>query len=638
MTQKAEIQTVNNTTEHELSIAPHTSVVMVSYHTGPVLWLSIESVLRQVGLKELIIVDNGNNSDTLNRLKAMARRYPDLTLITGHGNIGFAAGCNKGADYATGEYLLLLNPDCLLPHNALQTTVLRLRKSPDVWLAGCDLVSRDGSEQAGGRRNLLTPWRALVEGLKLYKLAPNHPYFDRLNLHEQVCAEEKSGGYSIPAISGAFMAISKAHFRQVNGMDAAYFLHVEDLDFCYRIRQAGGDIVYQPDVRVVHYRSTSEAPTMKVEWHKARGFIRYFHTHFYNAYPRPFLWLVDVGACCRFAVRSLSSIPLSIKQKFVSRDELQSERRHMLLQSYSSLPESEVKNIPHSMFIAGATGQVGVSVMRRLLRAGHTVHALRHRHGIDADIPTLKWHDGSLQDDTLPDIPAFPDTYIQTAAIWLLPKHIPELARRGVRRIICFSSTSVFSKKDSGNPHEQALSARFMDAENEIDRLCDAHGIMYTIFRPTLIYGVGLDKNVCSIARFIKRFGFFPLAYPGTGKRQPVHTDDLAQAVCDVLQNPVTYNKCYNLSGAEVLTYKEMVARIFGLLGMPQRIIGSRLLPWTMDMVAHISGRVDLNGEIARRMNQDLVFSYGDAKKDFDYCPRKFMDIESDNISGNLFL
>lgn len=614
----------------------HTSVIMVSYHTGPVLWVSLESVLSQKGLKELILVDNGNPEYIRQCLQALARRDSRVTLLTGHGNVGFARGCNMGVAKATAEYILLLNPDCLLPENALEQTYGALTRQPSVWLAGCNLVSPDGCEQAGGRRNLLTPWKALVEGLKLYKMAPNHPYFSRVNLHEQTPLQE---GTIIPAISGAFMAISRERYQVLQGMDEAYFLHVEDLDFCYRVREHGGDIIYLPDVRVIHYRSTSKAPACAVEWHKTKGFMRYFNKHFRTIYPRPFLWLIDAGAMARFVVKSITSLPLKVRDMMQSRDLAQAERRQILLQSYANLPLDEMEPpASKGVVLAGATGQVGICILRRLLRWNVPVIAFRHRRVIRGEIANLHWLKADLTQQMLPEFENTVDTFVSTAAIWLLPQHIPELARRGVQRIVCFSSTSVFGKASSANAEEKALVQKFNDAEDEIARLCQEYGIAWTIFRPTLIYGVGLDKNVCAVARFIRRFHLFPIAYPGRGKRQPVHADDLALAVISALANPKTAGKVYNLSGGEELEYREMVARIFQFLGMSPRIIASNLLPVVMDMVARVTGRVDLNGEIARRMNQDLIFSHKEATEDFSYSPRQFLDVECQNLSGNMIL
>ena len=621
----------------------HTSVIMVSYYTGPILWFSLESVLAQDGLKELIIVNNGNPSGVVKRLQKLAHDDARCTLITGNGNIGFAKACNKAVAQATGKYLLLLNPDCLLKPYTLTRTIEALQKRPEAWLAGGRLIGPDGHEQAGGRRNLLTPWKALVEGLKLYRLAPNHPYFTRINLHEQQPMKKTD---VVPAISGAFMAISNEHYQQLGGMDEEYFLHVEDLDFCYRIHEAGGNIIYMPQVEVIHYLSTSKAPTTQVEWHKTKGFLRYLNKHFKKTYPAFFLWLVKVGAIARFILRFISTTPEYIINLVRHKRSTPSiQRRTLLLSTSNNTPKDEsiaASATMKTVLITGATGQVGTCVMRQMLKHNKHIIALRHKQKIPFEGANTTWIKAELESTKQNALPLTAETQldaiVHTAGIWLLPPHLDRLAEAGLKRVICFSSTSIFGKAESQNPKERELVERFKWGEEEIARRCDALGIHWTVFRPTLIYGVGLDKNICAIARFIERFGFFPVMAPGTGRRQPVHADDLARAALMALENPNTYSKLYNLSGGEVLEYREMVGRVFKLLDKPERIIAIRMLPRIMDIVSKLTGRVEFNGEIARRMNQHLIFSHDEATQDFGYRPRNFFDPNWPELSGSSYL
>jgi N-acetylglucosaminyl-diphospho-decaprenol L-rhamnosyltransferase len=603
----------------------HWSVILVSYHTGPALWFSLASVLGQAELLEVVIVDNGNPLWVRERLQRLAARDARVTLLSGHGNVGFASACNLGAAQAKGAFLLLLNPDCVLPEGALTRTREALESHPNAWLAGCHLVGTDGSEQIGGRRHVLTPWKALVEGLKLYRLAPRHPYFARLNLHETLPLQDAG---SVPAISGAYMAMPRARYAALHGMDERYFLHVEDLDFCYRVRASGGDILYLPAVRVIHCRSTSNAASWRVEWHKARGFMRYFHTHFASTYPRGFLWLLDGAALARAAVRVLGGLFPTHAPSPSARE----VRRSLLLATAPYLPEP-VAETPRRVLLTGATGQVGLCILRRLLKAGHQVTALQHRAKIALAAPHLDWRQGGL-DAPLPLSGLRLDTYIQTAAIWLLPQQIPSLAAAGVRRLICFSSTSVQGKAGSTHPEERELVRKFQQAEAEVARLCEAHGIRWTIFRPTLIYGVGLDKNICAIARFMRRLRMFPLSSPATGLRQPVHADDLAAAVLLALEHPQACSRIFELSGGESLPYDAMVKRVAESLPFRVRIVKTRLLPLVMDALSRLTGRVELNGEIARRMNQDLVFPHDAAREAFGYHPRRFLDPNWPELTG----
>ncbi len=274
------------------------SIVMVTYYTGPVLFEAIEAVLSQDGLRELILVDNGNPPEVVAQIERRATKDDRLIRLGEHGNIGFAAACNLGAKSARSEYLLLINPDCILAPGGLRNLLAEGIRRPRPWMLGGRLMNPDGTEQRGSRREILTPWIAFVEIFHLDRLAPNHPYFKRLNLHTSLVPRETT---AVPVISGACMMLPQEDYWALGGMDEAYFLHVEDIDFCLRFRRGGGEIFFVPHVAVLHLRSTSVASLFFIEWHKTRGFIRYFRKNFSGIYPPLFLPLVNVGILGRFA-------------------------------------------------------------------------------------------------------------------------------------------------------------------------------------------------------------------------------------------------------------------------------------------------------------------------------------------------
>src|SRR5262249_24620241 len=118
--------------------------------------------------------------------------------------------------------------------------------------------------------------------------------------------------------------------------------------------------------------------------------------------------------------------------------------------------------------------------------------------------------------------------WICLAPIWILPDYFDWMIRHGTRHVVALSSTSRFTKVESSDPSERALAQRFADSEARLISWAMEHQVAWTIFRPTLIYGLGLDKNISQIARLIQRFGFFPLLGEAKGLRQPIHLEDLA--------------------------------------------------------------------------------------------------------------
>ena len=277
---------------------PSISIVIVSYFTGPLLARSVASARAQDGVVDVVLVDNGNYPGAIDA--AIAGEGASVTVISGHGNIGFAAACNLGARSARGEFLVFLNPDAILPQGGAARLAADGAAAADSFIIGARIVDPDGGEQQGSRRETLTPWRAFVEMSRLYKLAPNHPYFQRFNLHHQDMPNAVVGS---PTVSGACFAVRAVDYWSIDGMDERYFLHVEDIDFCLRFARSGGAVLFDPFVVVIHHKSSSRAASWRIEYRKAKSLNLYFRTHFSHAYPRPVLEFVALLVWAAFAAR-----------------------------------------------------------------------------------------------------------------------------------------------------------------------------------------------------------------------------------------------------------------------------------------------------------------------------------------------
>lgn len=291
------------------------SIIMVSYYTGPVLIDSIRAALTQAQITEVVLVDNGNSRATLDSLTSLAEDDRRLKIVTGHGNVGFSKGCNMGARAATGRHLLLLNPDCVLRPGVIRRSIEVMAAHPEASALTVRIENTDGTEQRGGRRNLMTPWTCLVEQFRLDRWMPEHPYFQRMNLNETAPFDDVT---AVPCISGAFMMVRRGVYESLGGMDEDYFLHVEDVDFCMRIQKMGGVILYVPDAAVTHVKSTSRVFPLVVEWHKSVSATKYFHKHFRPQYPNFVLRMISVALFGRLVVRSIPLTFQWLRQRFVS--------------------------------------------------------------------------------------------------------------------------------------------------------------------------------------------------------------------------------------------------------------------------------------------------------------------------------
>lgn len=247
------------------------SAVMVSFHTGPALLESVAAVLADPDIGELILVDNGNPPAMCRQLAERFAAERRFRMLQGHGNVGFARACNYGAGFARGEAVLFLNPDAVIARGAAKSLLEAGRAAGGAWLAGGRLLDANGAEQRGSRRGPLTL------GSLLGSIGPLHrlPGLSSIDRNTELLPD---AAVPMPTVSGAFMMLSRAALERTGGFDPGYFLHVEDIALCRSVRQAGGSVIFVPNARVVHYGSTSDAPTVAVEAHKLRGFLRYFLT------------------------------------------------------------------------------------------------------------------------------------------------------------------------------------------------------------------------------------------------------------------------------------------------------------------------------------------------------------------------
>lgn len=280
------------------------------------------------------------------------------------------------------------------------------------------------------------------------------------------------------------------------------------------------------------------------------------------------------------------------------------------------------------VIVSGATSQVGIFLLPRLIEAGCSVQALSRTDpaSLDKVHPLITWRQTDIPRGWKGSEIQGASHYIHLAPVWLLPDVVEDLYHLGIRRIVALSSTSRFTKINSRNLQEQEIAKKLAAAEERISAACDNHGISWTLLRPTLIYGCGMDRNVTMIARFIRRFGFFPLVGNGKGYRQPVHADDIAAACLAVLNRPITFNRDYNLTGGQTLTFREMVEAVFLALDKKPRIVRVPLMPasFLIRGIAFAPAYRHLSKEMIKRMNQDMCFDSSDAQRDFGYSPREF--------------
>lgn len=293
------------------------SLIIVNYNASECIVACVLSALNQVD--EVIVVDNASSDDSLAQLEAVFRGDRRLKIVRNRANLGFAAGCNIGAQASASSYLFFLNPDCVLTADSVKRLLRVLHNDPDVGMVGGFLVNPDGTEQAGGRRAIPTPWRSFVRAVGLSCFADRWPrlFFD-FHLHKQPLPTHP---IEVEATSGACMLIRRTAMQDIGHWDEGYFLHCEDLDLSMTLRGKGWKIMFVPDARIVHDKgSCSRSRPIFVEWHKHRGMMRFYRKFFQHQYPGPLMWLVTLGIWLRFGLMvSCRSAVLALRHLGIQR-------------------------------------------------------------------------------------------------------------------------------------------------------------------------------------------------------------------------------------------------------------------------------------------------------------------------------
>jgi len=231
------------------------SVIIVNYNVKELLEQCINSVFSSSANLdvEIIVVDNNSFDGSIEYLKSKFPANSRLKLIESPVNLGFAKANNLGAKEAKGEYLLILNPDTILQEDTLEKSLQYYKEHKDLGALTCKLILPNGQLDLACRRSFPTPSVAVYRILGLSRLFPKSKTFGKYNL--TYLDENKT--YEVDAIVGAFMLIKKDVYEKVKGFDEDYFMYGEDLDLCFRIKQAGYKIVYYPDTSIIHYKGES---------------------------------------------------------------------------------------------------------------------------------------------------------------------------------------------------------------------------------------------------------------------------------------------------------------------------------------------------------------------------------------------
>lgn len=243
------------------------SIIIVNYNVKEFLENSLQSILKATSRisYEIIVVDNASDDGSIELIKS---KFPEVKLIENKENIGFSRANNIALNIARGKYFLLLNPDTIVEEDTFETMLKFFEENKDVGLAGCKIINPDGTLQAGCRRSFPGPWNSFCKVTGLSSLFPKSRIFARYNLTYL----DENLTHEVDAISGSFMFLKSEIYKKIGGLDEDFFMYGEDLDWCFRVQQAGYKVFYVHSTQIIHYKGESTKRSSIDE-------IR----HFYNA-------------------------------------------------------------------------------------------------------------------------------------------------------------------------------------------------------------------------------------------------------------------------------------------------------------------------------------------------------------------
>lgn len=203
---------------------------------------------------EVFVVDNNSADGSVEMVKT---KFPSVKLIVNELNVGFSKANNQAIAEATGEYILLLNPDTVIEVDTLDKCVAFLDAHPQGGGLGVKMIDGKGDFLAESKRGFPTPWVAFYKIFGLAKLFPKSKKFG--HYHLGYLDENKT--HEVEVLSGAFMVLRKSVLDKIGVLDEDYFMYGEDIDLSYRIIKNGYKNYYFSDTRIIHYKGESTKKT-----------------------------------------------------------------------------------------------------------------------------------------------------------------------------------------------------------------------------------------------------------------------------------------------------------------------------------------------------------------------------------------
>lgn len=277
------------------------SIIIVNYNVRFFLEQCLCSVQKAVtGMEaELIVVDNNSPDDSLTYLQP---QFPGVHFIASAENLGFAKACNLGLQQATGQYIVFLNPDTIVPEDCFRSCIRFFETHPQAGALGIKMLDGKGRFLKESKRAFPSPMTSLFKLFGLATLFPSSKTFSKYHLGHL----NENEDHEVDVLAGAFMMIPKEVLNKVGGFDETFFMYGEDVDLSYRIQKAGYTNYYFAGSHIIHFKGES---TRKGTMNYVRMFYNamsiFVRKHYGGSRAGIFHFLIHLAIWVRAALSAL---------------------------------------------------------------------------------------------------------------------------------------------------------------------------------------------------------------------------------------------------------------------------------------------------------------------------------------------
>jgi len=223
------------------------SFIIVNFNTSDLLIKCIGNLLGIHKNMEIIVVDNGSTDGSADRIE---KKYGKKITLIRTKNKGISAGNNLGIKKSSGDYLIYVGTDAFPRQDALKKLIKYMDESSDVGIVTPKLVLRDGTTDLHAHRGFPTPWNSMAHFLSLNKMFPKSKLFNQYYMEY----EDLNTAHEIDLCISHFMVMKKEVINKIGKWDENFWVYGEDVDICYRTKEAGYKIMYLGNVEVLHYK------------------------------------------------------------------------------------------------------------------------------------------------------------------------------------------------------------------------------------------------------------------------------------------------------------------------------------------------------------------------------------------------